>query len=95
MSAYLIEHLRPILFNLVKNGVWLAITAAIFVPIERLFALHPQKVFRRDRVNDLISLCLNGMLIKLGLLAVIVGSIFCRRADCPAVDHSHRLRKAR
>jgi sterol desaturase/sphingolipid hydroxylase (fatty acid hydroxylase superfamily) len=52
------------------------ITFLVFVPLERLFALHPQqKVFRRDWANDLIFLLLNGILIKLGLLAVIVLSI--------------------
>jgi sterol desaturase/sphingolipid hydroxylase (fatty acid hydroxylase superfamily) len=47
------------------------ITFLVFVPLERLFALHPeQKAFRRDWANDLIFLLFNGLLIKLGLLAV-------------------------
>jgi len=52
------------------------ITVLVFVPLERLFAIHPQKVFRRNWGNDLIFLLFNGMLIKLGLLAVIVSVIF-------------------
>jgi sterol desaturase/sphingolipid hydroxylase (fatty acid hydroxylase superfamily) len=38
--------------------------------------MHPQKVFRRNWGNDLIFLFLNGILIKLGLLAVVVAVIF-------------------
>jgi sterol desaturase/sphingolipid hydroxylase (fatty acid hydroxylase superfamily) len=52
------------------------ITILVFIPLERLFAMHPQKVFRRGWGNDLIFLFLNGMLIKLGLVAVIVAVIF-------------------
>ena len=60
------------------------ITVLVFIPLERLFAMHPQKVFRRDWGNDLIFLLLNGMLIKLGLLAVIVAVIFAAAWIVPA-----------
>ncbi len=61
------------------------ITCLVFVPLERLFAMHPkQKVFRRGWANDLIFLLLNGMLIKLGFLAIIAGSIFAAAQIVPA-----------
>ena len=61
------------------------ITFLVFVPLERLFALHPeQKAFRRDWANDLIFLLFNGLLIKLGLLAVIAVSIFAATQIVPA-----------
>jgi sterol desaturase/sphingolipid hydroxylase (fatty acid hydroxylase superfamily) len=61
------------------------ITCLVFVPLERLLVLHPQqKVFRRDWANDLIFLLLNGMLIKLGLLAVVAASIFIAVQIVPA-----------
>ena len=60
------------------------ITVLVFMPLERLFAMHPQKVFRRNWGNDLIFLLLNGMLIKLGLLAVIVAVIFAAAWIVPA-----------
>ena len=61
------------------------ITFLVFVPLERLFGMHPQqKVFRRDWGNDVIFLLLNGILIKLGLLAVIVGIIFSAAWIVPA-----------
>lgn len=34
--------------------VWLAILATIFVPLERMFDVHPQKVFRKGWFVDLI-----------------------------------------
>jgi sterol desaturase/sphingolipid hydroxylase (fatty acid hydroxylase superfamily) len=61
------------------------ITCLVFLPLERLFALHPQqKVFRRDWTNDLIYLLLNGILIKLGLVAVVTASIFAAAQIIPA-----------
>lgn len=52
------------------------ITCLIFVPLERLAAIHPeQKIFRRGWGNDLIYFFLNGLLIKLGLEISIVGTI--------------------
>ncbi len=61
------------------------ITFLVFVPLERLFALHTeQKVFRRGWANDLIFLLVNGLVIKLGLLAVVLVSIFAAESAVPA-----------
>ena len=61
------------------------ITFLVFVPLERVFALHPkQKIFRRDWSNDLIFLFLNGMLSKLGILAIVAASIFAAGLVVPA-----------
>ncbi|MBZ9767125.1 sterol desaturase family protein [Mesorhizobium sp. CA6] len=50
----------------------LLITALIFVPIERLFALRPsQKIFRKAFFNDLIYALFNGIPITIGLAATI------------------------
>lgn len=54
---------------------WLALLAALFVPLERLFALYPQAVFRRAIWADLGFYFLNSLLpgfvlgLPLGLLA--------------------------
>jgi sterol desaturase/sphingolipid hydroxylase (fatty acid hydroxylase superfamily) len=61
------------------------ITFLVFVPLERLFALHQeQKIFRRAWANDLIFLFLNGMLNKLGILAIVAASIFAAGLVVPA-----------
>ena len=51
-------------------AVWLVLLAAIFVPLERLFALHPTPLRRRPKLlRDLALLFLNGLLpsVLLGL----------------------------
>src|SRR2546430_317366 len=61
------------------------ITFLVFVPLERLFGMHPQqKIFRRDWGNDVIFLFLNGLLTKAGLLAVVVAIIFSAAWIVPA-----------
>ena len=64
--------IEPRLFHLaldfVRLCVWLALLMLIFVPLERIFALHPQKVFRKAFVADLGYYFLGGLLPKLMLL---------------------------
>ena len=42
-----------LIYAAARLGVWLAVFAAIFVPIERVFALHSQKIFRKGIAVDL------------------------------------------
>jgi sterol desaturase/sphingolipid hydroxylase (fatty acid hydroxylase superfamily) len=42
---------------------------AIFVPLEKLFALHPQRVFRRGWVTDGVHFFVTNLLITAGFLA--------------------------
>src|SRR5262245_34391557 len=52
------------------------ITCVIFIPLERLLAMHPlQRIFRRGWWNGVIYLFVNGWLIKFGILVMIAGGI--------------------
>src|SRR5580700_614795 len=52
----------------------LAVLAAIFVPMERMFALHSQRVFRAGWRTDLVHFVVNNLLTT-GLLVVVVVTI--------------------
>lgn len=73
------------LFNL--KGLLLAII--VFVPLERLFAMHhDQPVFRPQWTNDLVYVLVNGLLIRLGLGIVMLGAILLGTWLVPAsVQH--------
>ncbi|MEW6641870.1 MAG: sterol desaturase family protein [Pseudomonadota bacterium] len=61
------------------------IACLVFVPLERLFALHrEQKIFRRQWANDLLFLFLNGLVIKLGLVVVILAVVAATERFVPA-----------
>jgi len=69
LLAYLVQIFRLCL--------WLVILAVIFTPLERLFALHPQKIFRKAILTDLGYYFLNslvpGILLGVPLAAVAWG----------------------
>jgi hypothetical protein len=46
MVEYLTQHLQTVAIDLFRLCLWLAILSVIFVPLERLFALHRAAVFR-------------------------------------------------
>jgi sterol desaturase/sphingolipid hydroxylase (fatty acid hydroxylase superfamily) len=49
----------------------LLILACIFIPLERLLPLHPEQgTFRRDWLNDLCYLLLNGFVVRAGFVVV-------------------------
>lgn len=61
-----------------RPSAWLMILVVIFVPLERVFAVHPQKVLRKGIVTDLgyyfMSSLLPAVLLgaPLGMLAWVV-----------------------
>uniref|UniRef100_Q01SW7 Sterol desaturase n=1 Tax=Solibacter usitatus (strain Ellin6076) TaxID=234267 RepID=Q01SW7_SOLUE len=53
--------------------IWLVLLVLIFVPLERLWARHPQKVFRKAFATDLAYYFLNSLLPKLLLILPLSG----------------------
>src|SRR5262245_37551231 len=54
--------LPPFLSEAIQVALWLTILVAIFVPLERLFAAHPQKVLRKGIGADLCYYFLSSLL---------------------------------
>jgi sterol desaturase/sphingolipid hydroxylase (fatty acid hydroxylase superfamily) len=69
MLQTMTDNLPSFAVDLVRLSLWLAILTAIFVPIERLFALHPAKILRKGIGADLGYYFLGGMVTSL-LLSV-------------------------
>ena len=81
-------HLIGFAATLVRMAVWLAILAAIFVPIERLFALHRQNVFRKQIAVDSCYYFINGLvpgLVLAGPMA-FVALVAHKVIPAPALD---------
>ena len=59
--------------GIVSSGV----LAIIFIPLERLCALHPRRVLRQGWRTDLVHYLVNGAALKLGLVVsvVVVGGV--------------------
>ena len=62
------QHLPPLVLETFRLCVWLVFLMAIFVPLERLCALRPQRVFRKSFLTDLAYYFLSSLLPKLILI---------------------------
>ena len=62
---------RPVALDVLRLGIWLLLILIVFVPLERLFSLHPQRVFRKSFGVDLAYYFLNNLLPKAMLAAPI------------------------
>ena len=60
--ARLQQHLIPVVVDLLRLCVWLAVLTLVFIPLERIFALSRQKVFRKSFFQDLAWYFLGGLL---------------------------------
>jgi sterol desaturase/sphingolipid hydroxylase (fatty acid hydroxylase superfamily) len=54
--------LPELAMQVLRLAIWLALLAAIFVPLERFCALHPRPFLRRGRLGDVGLFFLNGLL---------------------------------
>jgi sterol desaturase/sphingolipid hydroxylase (fatty acid hydroxylase superfamily) len=59
------------------------LTLLIFVPIERLFAARPQKIFRRGLLTDIAFQFVNGWLIMIGVIAAVAVAIVINQSVLP------------
>jgi sterol desaturase/sphingolipid hydroxylase (fatty acid hydroxylase superfamily) len=72
MLQHIVPQLLASLIPVIRLCLWLTILVVIFVPLERLFAAHPQKIWRKGIVTDLGYFFLSSLLPAL-LLSVPVG----------------------
>src|SRR5258708_30366472 len=75
MTHQLIGHTLAFIVDAGRLAIWLVLLVAIFVPLERLFALHPAKIWRKQTGVDLAWYFINSLLpatviaVPLALLA--------------------------
>jgi sterol desaturase/sphingolipid hydroxylase (fatty acid hydroxylase superfamily) len=62
------EKMRSVLLDVLRLCVWLALLVAIFAPLERWRALHPQRFLRKSFGTDLAFYFMSGLLPKLLLV---------------------------
>ncbi len=70
MPEFLLHyHLPALALNVLRLCAWLVILVLIFLPLERLFAIHPQKIFSKSLASDLGFYVISSLVPSL-LLAV-------------------------
>lgn len=58
----LAPHAWPLAWDVGRAAVWLVLLVAIFVPLERLFAVHPARIWRKQVGVDLAWYFINSLL---------------------------------
>jgi len=84
--------LLAILIDLLRLTAWLLLLSLIFVPLERLFAVRPQKFFRKSLPQDLGYYFISG--IVPGLLLAVPLSILALAAHALVPDRMQALAAA-
>jgi len=76
MTHSVVEQAGALGLELLRLSLWLALLAAVFVPVERLFALHPKSIMRPAIWADLGFYFLNSLLSSfiLGLPLAILAT---------------------
>jgi len=77
-------HLLGFLSDLVRLSVWLLLLSLIFVPLERLFAVRPQKFFRKALAQDLGYYFISGVVPALLLIVPLSIAALVARAIVPS-----------
>ena len=78
------ESLPTWALDLVRLSIWLMLLMMIFVPLERLFAVHPQRIFRKSLPLDLAYYFLNNLLPKALLVIPVALIAWVARHAVPA-----------
>jgi sterol desaturase/sphingolipid hydroxylase (fatty acid hydroxylase superfamily) len=72
------QHLQALLSSVVRLSAWLVLLAVVFLPLERLTALHPRKFFCKSLVGDIgfyfISGLIPGLLLAPPMALVAMGA---------------------
>jgi len=87
-----LQELKHLLFPVAKELYqlifWLLLIVLVLVPLERLFAVHPQKVFRKSFLVDLGYYFLNSLLPKILLVLPTAFIAWCLHFVVPEKVHS-------
>jgi len=72
------QHLHAFLMTFARISAWLLLLAVVFLPLERLFALHPRRIFCKSLPSDIGFYFINGfvpvLLLAPALALVAVGA---------------------
>jgi sterol desaturase/sphingolipid hydroxylase (fatty acid hydroxylase superfamily) len=81
------QNYPPFVVDMVRLSTWLLLLMVIFVPLERLFAVAPQRVFRKAWLTDLGYYFVNGLVVKALLVFPIAAIAWSLRRVVPDAIH--------
>jgi sterol desaturase/sphingolipid hydroxylase (fatty acid hydroxylase superfamily) len=88
------QHLHAFLMTVIRLSVWLLLLAVVFLPLERLLAVHPRKILSKSLASDIGFFFISGLvpallltppltLVALGAHALVPSSFLAAVAGLP------------
>jgi sterol desaturase/sphingolipid hydroxylase (fatty acid hydroxylase superfamily) len=81
------HYLLPFATEVLRVAIWFLLPAVVFVPLEKLFSLHPQKIFRKSFPTDLAYYFLNSLLPGMLLATPMAFVAWCLHHVIPGRLH--------
>ena len=88
MSTFLHQHMAAFATDVFRLCVWLALLSALFVMLERLFALHPSRVLRPGFAGDIAYYFLSSLLPGVLLAMPLSLAAWAAHAALPGAWHA-------
>ena len=85
----MLSYLPGFVVDFLRLALWLIVLLALFVPLERLFSVHPQRVFRAAFAIDIFYYFLSGILPKLLLVFPMAALGMALHAVLPSSLQEH------
>lgn len=82
-----IRELPPVLGEIIHLGIWFLLLMLIFTPLEKIFSLHPQKIFRKAFFVDMGYYFFNGVLLNALLAWPVAVIAWAMHRMVPAAIH--------
>lgn len=88
MPAFLdYQHLQAFILNTLRLCAWLVLLSVIFLPLERLFSLHPRKFFSKALAQDLGYYFVSGLVPSMLLaMPLSIAAMLAHSVMPPAVQ---------
>lgn len=88
MSTYLdLAHIHALLLSGFRLFIWLLLLSVVFMPLERLFTLHPRKILTKRFASDIGFYFISGLIPGLLLTPLLVLVAVAANALVPASVH--------
>jgi len=79
----LIQYFSAASIDVLRLSIWLMLLMLVFAPLEKLFSLHRQALFRRGFATDLGYFFINGLLPKLAIAPLLAILAFVLQSITP------------
>jgi len=88
MASFIDQQMWALAVDVFRLGIWLVLLTAVFVTLERVFTLRPQRIFRKGFLSDLGYFFLTSLLPSMLLSAPLAAVAWAAHRSVPPDWHA-------